>query len=174
MKAKITLTFLSGSRAGTSPITDTAKIVRIGRALDNNLVLSDTSVSGKHLELRVHPSGQLTARDLGSKRGTFVDGVRQTDWFQVKSGLQIQLGPEVVVEVKWRMVGDGAESRKSRTNADEAESDEVKRQPAKEEVRRPNDHSFALIVYCLRNPFLFRGRATLYWFSVNRTLGLSL
>lgn len=49
----------------------------IGRAPDNQLVLTDTQVSGHHAE--VHPEGEgYSITDLGSSNGTFVNGYRLT------------------------------------------------------------------------------------------------
>ena len=50
-------------------------IVKIGTASDNDLALSDTSVSRQHVELRLR-ADDVTVRDLGSTNGTTVDGVR--------------------------------------------------------------------------------------------------
>jgi transcriptional regulator with GAF, ATPase, and Fis domain len=52
--------------------------VRIGSAPDNDLVLSDRRVSRSHLELLPHPGG-VRIRDLGSRNGTFLAGVRISD-----------------------------------------------------------------------------------------------
>ncbi|HEV2637260.1 MAG TPA: FHA domain-containing protein [Actinocrinis sp.] len=48
--------------------------IRIGRSLDNEIVLDDLLVSRHHAELRVTASGALEVIDLGSRDGTFVDG----------------------------------------------------------------------------------------------------
>ncbi|MGB0722894.1 MAG: FHA domain-containing protein [Gammaproteobacteria bacterium] len=48
---------------------------RIGRAVDNDLVLSGHSVSPHHAELRVE-DGRLAVEDLGSDNGTHLDGRR--------------------------------------------------------------------------------------------------
>ncbi|NUU26386.1 MAG: ATP-binding cassette domain-containing protein, partial [Streptomycetaceae bacterium] len=51
------------------------KTLRIGRALDNDLVLTDLMVSRHHAELRTTPGGRHEIADLGSHNGTFVNGV---------------------------------------------------------------------------------------------------
>jgi DNA-binding NtrC family response regulator len=72
----LTLTVLSGSRKGTNvPLHDT---IRIGKADDNELVLSDDTVSRHHCEL-VREGSAVRVRDLGSTNGTRVDGTRVTD-----------------------------------------------------------------------------------------------
>ncbi|WP_436787462.1 ATP-binding cassette domain-containing protein, partial [Yinghuangia sp. YIM S10712] len=51
------------------------KTLRIGRALDNDLVLTDLMVSRHHAELRTTPGGRHEIADLGSHNGTYVNGV---------------------------------------------------------------------------------------------------
>ncbi|MDI2126389.1 FHA domain-containing protein [Yinghuangia seranimata] len=51
------------------------RTLRIGRALDNDLVLTDLMVSRHHAELRTTPGGQHEIADLGSHNGTYVNGV---------------------------------------------------------------------------------------------------
>jgi ABC-type multidrug transport system ATPase subunit len=48
--------------------------MRIGRAADNDLVLSDLTTSGHHAELRKTSDGKYQIVDLGSHNGTFVNG----------------------------------------------------------------------------------------------------
>ncbi|MER6097972.1 FHA domain-containing protein [Streptomyces sp. NPDC001728] len=51
-----------------------AHSIRIGRASDNDLVVSDLVVSRRHAELRAHPDGTYWIHDLGSHNGTFLNG----------------------------------------------------------------------------------------------------
>jgi ABC transport system ATP-binding/permease protein len=53
-----------------------AKVMRIGRTPDNDLVVEDLGVSRKHAELRKSQSGRYQIVDLGSHNGTFVNGAR--------------------------------------------------------------------------------------------------
>ncbi len=76
-----------GRRAGFA-----LSLVRIGSADDNDLVLSDPSVSRYHAELRVEPDG-VVLRDLGSTNGSFVAGVQVTE-ARVPPGTPIVLGEE--------------------------------------------------------------------------------
>ena len=48
--------------------------LRIGRTSDNDLVLSDLTVSRHHAELRKAPTGRYEIVDLSSHNGTFVNG----------------------------------------------------------------------------------------------------
>nr|WP_237535232.1 FHA domain-containing protein [Streptomyces sp. SID3343] len=50
------------------------RTLRIGRALDNDLVLTDLMVSRHHAELRTTPGGRHEIVDLGSHNGTFLNG----------------------------------------------------------------------------------------------------
>ncbi|MEV5380190.1 ABC transporter ATP-binding protein/permease [Streptomyces nondiastaticus] len=77
--------------------------MRIGRALENDLVVSDLQVSRHHAEFRATGDGRFEIVDLGSHNGTYVNGqpVRQ----QV-------IGPQDIVGVghsTFRLVGDRLE-----------------------------------------------------------------
>ncbi|MEV4440899.1 FHA domain-containing protein [Streptomyces sp. NPDC049577] len=79
------------------------RVMRIGRALDNELVVSDLQVSRHHAEFRATGDGRFEIVDLGSHNGTYVNGqpVRQ----------QI-IGPQDIVGVghsTFRLVGDRLE-----------------------------------------------------------------
>ena len=63
--------------------------LRVGRALDNDLVLPDDRVSRHHGQISVR-FGTLVYADLGSTNGSFVNGVRVTE---------IALGPSDVVQL---------------------------------------------------------------------------
>src|ERR1700722_6770 len=51
----------------------------IGRAPTNSIQLEDESVSGLHAEIELVGPGKYVLRDLGSKNGTFVNGVAVTE-----------------------------------------------------------------------------------------------
>jgi ABC-type multidrug transport system ATPase subunit/pSer/pThr/pTyr-binding forkhead associated (FHA) protein len=51
----------------------TAGVIRIGRAPENDVVLSQLSVSRFHAEIYVRPDGVRELKDLGGKGGTFVN-----------------------------------------------------------------------------------------------------
>ncbi|MGP3972023.1 FHA domain-containing protein [Streptomyces sp. 6N223] len=50
------------------------KVTRIGRALENELVVSDLQVSRFHAEFLAHADGRFEIHDLGSHNGTYVNG----------------------------------------------------------------------------------------------------
>ncbi|MEU5755032.1 FHA domain-containing protein [Streptomyces sp. NPDC047829] len=82
------------------------RVMRIGRALENELVVSDLQVSRNHAEFHSTPDGRMEIRDLGSHNGTYVNGQPIA-----KGGSQL-LGPTDIVGVghsTFRIVGDRLE-----------------------------------------------------------------
>jgi transcriptional regulator with GAF, ATPase, and Fis domain len=71
-------------------VTACARVVRVGKAPDNDLVLSDESVSRHHCEVRLRGS-EVRLVDLGSTNGTTVDGVRAVEVILSSASL-IRLG----------------------------------------------------------------------------------
>jgi hypothetical protein len=65
----------------------------IGRASENDLVISDGTVSSRHARLEAQP-GVLTVTDIGSSNGTFVNGVRLQPYAPapLRAGDHLQLG----------------------------------------------------------------------------------
>ncbi|MEV7354894.1 FHA domain-containing protein [Kitasatospora sp. NPDC091276] len=57
-------------------LTAAMRTVRIGRALDNDVVVSDLQVSRHHAELRQLQDGRYEIVDLGSHNGIFLNGQR--------------------------------------------------------------------------------------------------
>ncbi|MGW1237244.1 FHA domain-containing protein [Streptomyces californicus] len=85
---------------------DLGRVMRIGRALENELVVSDLQVSRHHAEFRATPDGRYEIRDLGSHNGTYVNGQPLQ-----KSGSAL-IGPNDIVGVghsTFRLVGDRLE-----------------------------------------------------------------
>ena len=79
------------------------RVMKIGRALENHLVVSDLQVSRYHAEFRAHPDGRYEIVDLGSHNGTYVNGQ------PIQRHL---LGPNDIVGVghsTFRLVGDRLE-----------------------------------------------------------------
>nr|WP_245641185.1 FHA domain-containing protein [Streptomyces megasporus] len=82
------------------------RVMRIGRALENELVVSDLQVSRHHAEFRSTPDGRFEIRDLGSHNGTYVNGQPLP-----KSGSAF-IGPDDIVGIghsTFRVVGDRLE-----------------------------------------------------------------
>ncbi|MEU6258314.1 FHA domain-containing protein [Streptomyces sp. NPDC047043] len=82
------------------------RVMRIGRALENELVVSDLQVSRHHAEFHATPDGRCEIRDLGSHNGTFVNGQ------PIPKGGSALLGPNDIVGVghsTFRLVGDRLE-----------------------------------------------------------------
>ncbi|CAM5464634.1 FHA domain-containing protein [Streptomyces violaceorubidus] len=82
------------------------RVMRIGRALENDLVVSDLQVSRHHAEFHSTPDGRMEIRDLGSHNGTYVNGQPIA-----KGGSQL-LGPTDIVGVghsTFQIVGDRLE-----------------------------------------------------------------
>ncbi|GGW73765.1 ABC transporter ATP-binding protein [Streptomyces lucensis JCM 4490] len=82
------------------------RVMRIGRALENELVVSDLQVSRNHAEFHSTPDGRFEIRDLGSHNGTYVNGQ------PIAKGGTALLGPNDIVGVghsTFRIVGDRLE-----------------------------------------------------------------
>jgi hypothetical protein len=60
--------------------------LRIGRAVESDLVLPHGSVSRRHAELETLPDGTWRLADAGSKNGTFVDGARISSTVVARGG----------------------------------------------------------------------------------------
>ncbi|MFF8376819.1 FHA domain-containing protein [Streptomyces sp. NPDC015661] len=81
---------------------DLGRVMRIGRALENELVVSDLQVSRHHAEFHATPDGRFEIRDLGSHNGTYVNGQ------PIAKGGTALLGPQDIVGVghsTFRIVG---------------------------------------------------------------------
>lgn len=82
------------------------RVMRIGRALDNELVVSDLQVSRHHAEFHSMPDGRMEIRDLGSHNGTYVNGM------PITKGGSALLDADDIVGVghsTFRIVGDRLE-----------------------------------------------------------------
>ncbi|MDQ0778182.1 ABC-type multidrug transport system ATPase subunit [Streptomyces aurantiacus] len=82
------------------------RVMRIGRALENELVVSDLQVSRHHAEFHAAPDGRYEIRDLGSHNGTYVNGL------PIAKGGSALLGANDIVGVghsTFRLVGDRLE-----------------------------------------------------------------
>ncbi|MEB8338926.1 ABC transporter ATP-binding protein/permease [Streptomyces endophyticus] len=82
------------------------RVMRIGRSLENELVVSDLQVSRLHAEFHASPDGRFEIHDLGSHNGTYVNGQ------PIPKGGTALLGPTDIVGVghsTFRLVGDRLE-----------------------------------------------------------------
>ncbi|WP_407564082.1 FHA domain-containing protein [Streptomyces sp. 184] len=82
------------------------RVTRIGRALENELVVSDLQVSRHHAEFRSTPDGRSEIVDLGSHNGTYVNGE------QLPQRGRRPIGPDDIIGIghsTFRLVGDRLE-----------------------------------------------------------------
>ncbi len=89
-----------GGRAPSVTVRLSARVLRIGRADDNEVVVSDLSVSRYHAELRKAAPGGYEIVDRGSKNGTYLNGQRIFA-APATEGDVIGIGPAT-----FRLVGD--------------------------------------------------------------------
>ncbi len=76
--------------------------VRVGRQPDNDLVVSDLSVSRFHAEIYRDDQGRLVYEDLGSGNGSFVDGQPVAGAVVLDAGVFVELGRHRLGEVSTR------------------------------------------------------------------------
>jgi transcriptional regulator with AAA-type ATPase domain len=85
---RLMLTLGSGAEARRIAVGE--RLVQIGRAADSDLVLHDLAVSERHA--RLEPAdGSVLVRDLGSRNGTFVDGVA-VQTASLRHGSRLRIG----------------------------------------------------------------------------------
>ncbi len=72
----------------------TEPVTVIGRGTEADIIVADTGVSRRHLELRITPTGVI-ATDLGSTNGTFVEG-HKIDAATLLDGNQLTIGRTVI------------------------------------------------------------------------------
>jgi len=89
-----TLIAPAGAAVNGAP-ADVETFISAGRAIDNEIVLSDPYVSGHHLEAWMRGS-ELYARDLDSRNGTFL-GDQQFREGVVPAGATLRLGREALL-----------------------------------------------------------------------------
>ena len=70
-------------------------LLSIGSHPDNSLVLQDVQVSRFHCRLHAREDGTVWLRDLGSRNGTLVDGVRVVET-ELSPGARIKLGSQTL------------------------------------------------------------------------------
>jgi DNA-binding NtrC family response regulator len=90
---KCKLTVVEGPDRAKELVVD-REVVRIGASDNNDLTLTDPTVSGRHLEIRLREDGFL-AKDLGSTNGTFLGGHRALE-FYLNSGSVFNVGATAI------------------------------------------------------------------------------
>jgi pSer/pThr/pTyr-binding forkhead associated (FHA) protein len=85
---------LEGVEVKTAMLEDAA--VTIGRASDNEMVINDPAVSGKHCAVEPDPEGGYRLRDLESTNGTHVNGQLAKEW-ALQPGDVITIGAARIV-----------------------------------------------------------------------------
>mgnify|MGYP001136446791 CR=1 FL=1 len=67
--------------------------ITVGRALDNDLILTDPHICAHHAVLETDDEGNILVRDLGSVNGTMVNKQKYiNDAFAIESGDEVQFG----------------------------------------------------------------------------------
>ena len=74
-------------------------VLSIGRLADNDIVIDDPGVSRHHARLTWREN-RWVLEDLNSSNGTFVNGQRITGPVALRSGVQVGLGPNVVLGMR--------------------------------------------------------------------------
>ncbi len=96
-----TLILLSGSNAiGKVYRLDRASMT-IGRSLDADICLDHESVSRQHARVVQSPNNEVRLIDMGSKHGTFCNGIR-VDTVNLKEGDKIHFGNSTVVKFTYQ------------------------------------------------------------------------
>jgi hypothetical protein len=87
------LVFTSGHGGRQAVDIDGARIT-IGRVAENDVQLVDDKVSRHHAVIELQDGGRVVLRDLGSRNGTFVDGVRLSGSCVLAGGEQLRFGDQ--------------------------------------------------------------------------------
>jgi len=88
------LSITQGNDTGQTFEIRPGKTYTIGRAIDNDVVLTDIAVSRKHFDLR-HEDGAWVIVDHGSGNGTVVNGNVEDNPFMLANGDTIEIGNTV-------------------------------------------------------------------------------
>ncbi|HEX5063210.1 MAG TPA: FHA domain-containing protein, partial [Kofleriaceae bacterium] len=88
------LAITQGNDAGTEIEIRPGKAYTIGRAIDNDVVLTDIAVSRKHFDLRFEDAAWVIV-DRGSGNGTVVNGNLEDNPFMLANGDVIEIGNTV-------------------------------------------------------------------------------
>ncbi|MDW8247602.1 MAG: FHA domain-containing protein [Sandaracinaceae bacterium] len=132
----ITLIIESGNEKGQEFFFQRhlGSVITIGRALDNNIVLTDLGVSRHHLQIQLGEEG-ITAVDLRSANGTFVNDSRIERVF-LADGDRIRIGKTTF---RVRLGGEGEALQGAATVASPFEFTQERSPPSDKEVLAPLD-----------------------------------
>ena len=72
------------------------KIITIGRANENDIILTDTRVSRQHAQIVQADNGTFTITDLNSLNGTFVNGQRIYGCVSLRENDMVQVGDSTI------------------------------------------------------------------------------
>ncbi|GEM_PF-2730272 len=99
-----------------------SELVTIGRAADNDIILSDTMVSQHHAKIWRDLDGKISVTDMESVNGTEVNG-RAVQTAELRAGDRVLVGKTVI-----RIVEDGApaETRSAGRAREERHSEELR------------------------------------------------
>ncbi len=87
------LVFISEPRVGQVIDVDRATLT-IGRVVENDVQLLDEKVSRHHAVIETQDGGRVVLRDLDSRNGTLVDGVRLSGPHVLSGGERLQFGDQ--------------------------------------------------------------------------------
>ena len=74
------------------------RLIKVGRGSDNDIVLTENQISTHHVEFFMDESGLVFITDMGSKNGTFINGVRLAESAKLKTKDKVRLGS---LDVDW-------------------------------------------------------------------------
>jgi len=82
------------------------KVIKVGRAKDNDIVLTDASVSRYHCEFFFDESGNVFLTDKDSSNGTFINGNKIRGSIQLKANDIVK--PGLDLPLKWKTFNDSS------------------------------------------------------------------
>ena len=138
-------------------------LLKVGRALDNDVVLNIPFVSDYHLELFQDVEGNVFMTDLKSSNGTFVNGKRLVGFVMLRAKDEVFLGSgfklqweQMLADPKFNKVVNNTIPRKETIKYEDAyetpkQRIQVKQQSAQQtkQITPSNENRDLLIIYGL-------------------------
>ena len=138
-------------------------LLKVGRALDNDVVLNIPFVSDYHLELFQDVEGNVFMTDLKSSNGTFVNGKRLVGFVMLRDKDEVFLGSgfklqweQMLADPKFNKVVNNTIPRKETIKYEDAyetpkQRIQVKQQSAQQtkQITPSNENRDLLIIYGL-------------------------